>query len=299
MRAAYFSSKLNFKIDQNTLNSIKKTSHRIKIVSSERIRDEFIKILNTDKPSIGIVLLQKTGLLKFVFPEIDRMYGMDQTSEWHHKDIFAHTIQVVDNAAKLSEKMEIRFAALVHDIAKPNTRRIDKRKGYTFHGHDAVGEKMINEVAKRMKLPNVLKNYLKKLTLLHLRPIALVKDIVTDSAVRRLMVAAGDDLDDLMILCRADITTKNPKRVKQYLKNFEKVEQKMGNVLEKDSIKSFQSPIKGNEIMDICEITEGPTVGRIKKTIEEAIINGDIENNHQEALDFLMDIKRSNYQKLN
>ena len=292
MRAAYFSSKLNFKIDQNTLNSIKKTSHRIKIVSSERIRDEFIKILNTDKPSIGIVLLQKTGLLKFVFPEIDRMYGMDQTSEWHHKDIFAHTIQVVDNAAKLSEKMEIRFAALVHDIAKPNTRRIDKRKGYTFHGHDAVGEKMINEVAKRMKLPNVLKNYLKKLTLLHLRPIALVKDIVTDSAVRRLMVAAGDDLDDLMILCRADITTKNPKRVKQYLKNFEKVEQKMGNVLEKDSIKSFQSPIKGNEIMDICEITEGPTVGRIKKTIEEAIINGDIENNHQEALDFLIEIKK-------
>ena len=299
MRAAYFSSKLNFKIDQNTLNSIKKTSHRIKIVSSERIRDEFIKILNTDKPSIGIVLLQKTGLLKFVFPEIDRMYGMDQTSEWHHKDIFAHTIQVVDNAAKLSEKMEIRFAALVHDIAKPNTRRIDKRKGYTFHGHDAVGEKMINEVAKRMKLPNVLKNYLKKLTLLHLRPIALVKDIVTDSAVRRLMVAAGDDLDDLMILCRADITTKNPKRVKQYLKNFEKVEQKMGNVLEKDSIKSFQSPIKGNEIMDICEITEGPTVGRIKKTIEEAFINGDIENNYQKALDFLMEIKRSNYQKLN
>ena len=295
MRAAYFSSKLNFKIDQNALNSIKKTSHRIKIVSSERIRDEFIKILNTDKPSIGIVLLQKTGLLKFVFPEIDRMYGMDQTSEWHHKDIFAHTIQVVDNAAKLSEKMEIRFAALVHDIAKPNTRRIDKRKGYTFHGHDAVGEKMINEVAKRMKLPNVLKNYLKKLTLLHLRPIALVKDIVTDSAVRRLMVAAGDDLDDLMILCRADITTKNPKRVKQYLKNFEKVEQKMGNVLEKDSIKSFQSPIKGNEIMDICEITEGPAVGRIKKTIEEAIINGDIENNYQEALDFLIEIKSSNY----
>ena len=195
--------------------------------------------------------------------------------------------------------MEIRFAALVHDIAKPNTRRIDKRKGYTFHGHDAVGEKMINEVAKRMKLPNVLKNYLKKLTLLHLRPIALVKDIVTDPAVRRLMVAAGDDLDYLMILCRADITTKNPKRVKQYLKNFEKVEQKMGNVLEKDSIKSFQSPIKGNEIMDICEITEGPTVGRIKKTIEEAIINGDIENNHQEALDFLMEIKISNYQKLN
>ena len=233
-------------------------------------------------------------MLKYVFPEIDTMYGMDQTSEWHHKDIFAHTIQVVDNAAKLSNKMEIRFAALVHDIAKPKTRRIDKKKGYTFHGHDAVGERMINEVASRMKLPNVLKIYLKKLTLLHLRPIALVKDIVTDSAVRRLMVAAGDDLEDLMILCRADITTKNPKRVKKYLKNFEKVEKKMNSVFEKDSIKSFQSPVRGEEIMKICNINEGPNVGKIKRKIEEAILNGDIQNNHQEALAFLMKIKDSN-----
>ena len=222
------------------------------------------------------------------------MYGMDQTSEWHHKDIFAHTIQVVDNAAKLSNKMEIRFAALVHDIAKPKTRRIDKKKGYTFHGHDAVGERMINEVARRMKLPNVLKFYLKKLTLLHLRPIALVKDIVTDSAVRRLMVAAGDDLEDLMILCRADITTKNPKRVKKYLKNFEKVEKKMNSVFEKDSIKSFQSPVRGKEIMKVCNINEGPNVGKIKKRIEEAILNGDIQNSHQEALAFLMKIKDNN-----
>ena len=169
-----------------------------------------------------------------------------------------------------------------------------KKKGYTFHGHDAVGERMINEVASRMKLPNVLKIYLKKLTLLHLRPIALVKDIVTDSAVRRLMVAAGDDLEDLMILCRADITTKNPKRVKKYLKNFEKVEKKMNSVFEKDSIKSFQSPVRGEEIMKICNINEGPNVGKIKRRIEEAILNGDIQNNHQEALAFLMKIKDSN-----
>ena len=294
MRAAYFSSKLKFKLCQPLINSMKKTSSRIEIVSAERIRDEFIKILKTEKPSIGIIVLQKAGLLKYVFPEIDTMYGMDQTSEWHHKDIFAHTIQVVDNAAKLSNKMEIRFAALVHDIAKPKTRRIDKKKGYTFHGHDAVGERMINEVARRMKLPNVLKFYLKKLTLLHLRPIALVKDIVTDSAVRRLMVAAGDDLEDLMILCRADITTKNPKRVKKYLKNFEKVEQKMNNVFEKDSIKSFQSPVRGKEIMKVCNINEGPNVGKIKKMIEEAILNGDIQNSYQEALAFLMKIKDNN-----
>ena len=294
MRAAYFSSKLQFKLSQPLINSMKKTSSRIEIVSAERIRDEFIKILKTEKPSIGIIVLQKAGLLKYVFPEIDTMYGMDQTSEWHHKDIFAHTIQVVDNAAKLSNKMEIRFAALVHDIAKPKTRRIDKKKGYTFHGHDAVGERMINEVARRMKLPNVLKFYLKKLTLLHLRPIALVKDIVTDSAVRRLMVAAGDDLEDLMILCRADITTKNPKRVKKYLKNFDKVEQKMNSIFEKDSIKSFQSPVRGKEIMKVCNINEGPNVGKIKKRIEEAILNGDIQNTHQEALAFLMKIKGNN-----
>jgi len=294
MRAAYFSSKLKFKLSQPLINSMKKISSRIEIVSAERIRDEFIKILKTEKPSIGIIVLQTAGLLKYVYPEIDSMYGMDQTSEWHHKDIFAHTIQVVDNAAKLSNKMEIRFAALVHDIAKPKTRRIDKKKGYTFHGHDAVGERMINEVASRMKLPNILKIYLKKLTLLHLRPIALVKDIVTDSAVRRLMVAAGDDLEDLMILCRADITTKNPKRVKQYLKNFEKVEKKMNSVFEKDSIKSFQSPVRGEEIMKICNINEGPNVGKIKRRIEEAILNGDIQNSHQEALAFLMKIKDSN-----
>tara|TARA_B100001989_G_scaffold250609_1_gene228051 strand:+ start:407 stop:1825 length:1419 start_codon:yes stop_codon:yes gene_type:complete len=294
MRAAYFSSKLKFKLSQPLIHSMKKIAPRIEIVSAERIRDEFIKILKTEKPSIGIIILQKAGLLKHVFPEIDDMYGIDQTSEWHHKDIFSHTIQVVDNAAKLSNKMEIRFAALVHDIAKPRTRRIDKKKGYTFHGHDAVGERMINAVASRMKLPNVLKFYLKKLTLLHLRPIALVKDNVTDSAVRRLMVAAGDDLEDLMILCRADITTKNSKRVKKYLKNFERVEQKMSKVLEKDTIKSFQSPVRGKEIMKVCNMNEGPNVGKIKKRIEDAILNGDIQNTHQEALAYLMKIKENN-----
>ena len=291
MRAAYFASKLGFKLDESCRRSIKQQISRLDIVSSERIRDEFIKILKTDKPSIGLVILQKTGLMETVFPEIHVMYGMDQTAEWHHKDIFAHTLQVVDNSAKLSDKMELRFAALVHDIAKPITRRVDNKKGYTFHGHDAIGEKMIDTVAKRMKLSNDLKHYLKKLTLLHLRPIALVKDVVTDSAVRRLMVAAGKDLKDLMILCRADITTKNPKRVKQYLKNFEKVEEKMSNVTEKDEMVAFQSPVRGGEIMAICELSEGRKVGVIKKAIEEAILEGLIDNTHSEALDYLIKIK--------
>lgn len=290
MRAAYFSSKLGFSFGRKCLESIKRQSERIAIVSWERIRDEFIKILQTDKPSIGLNILQETGLMKIVFPEIDKMYGIDQTSEWHHKDIFTHTLQVVDNSARLSNKMEIRFAALVHDIAKPNTRRIDKKKGYTFHGHDAVGERMIKKVAARLRLPNKLKKYLEKLTLLHLRPISLVKDVVTDSAVRRLMVAAGEDLDDLMVLCRADITTKNPNKISKYLKNFENVEKKMTSVFKKDNMKKFQSPIRGAEIMTLFKIGEGKQVGIIKKTIEEAILDGRIENDYDEALAFLKTI---------
>lgn len=290
MRAAYFSSKLGFSFGRKCLESIKRQSERIAIVSWERIRDEFIKILQTDKPSIGLNILQETGLMKIVFPEIDKMYGIDQTAEWHHKDIFTHTLQVVDNSARLSNKMEIRFAALVHDIAKPNTRRIDKKKGYTFHGHDAVGERMIKKVAARLRLPNKLKKYLEKLTLLHLRPISLVKDVVTDSAVRRLMVAAGEDLDDLMVLCRADITTKNPNKISKYLKNFENVEKKMTSVFKKDNMKKFQSPIRGAEIMTLFKIGEGKQVGIIKKTIEEAILDGRIENDYDEALAFLKTI---------
>ena len=291
MRAAYFASKLNFKIESTCRASMITQVERIKIVSWERIRDEYIKILKTDKPSIGLVILQKTGLMKYVFPEIDVMYDMEQSPEWHHKDVFAHTLQVVDNAAKLTDKMEIRFAALVHDIAKPNTRRIHPKKGYTFHGHDAVGEKMLDKVGKRMRLSKNLTKYLKKLTLLHLRPIALVKSEVTDSAVRRLMVAAGNELKDLMVLCRADITTKNPRLVKRYLKNFDIVEQKMQVVLDKDSAKKFQSPVRGIEIMEIFGLEEGKEVGLIKKSIEEAILDGVIENTHQAAMGFLKDYK--------
>ena len=291
MRAAYFASKLGFKIEEKCRRSIKKQSSRINIVSKERIRDEFIKILRTNKPSIGLVILQKTGLMKIIFPEIHVMYGMDQTKEWHHKDIFAHTLQVVDNAAKLTNKMEIRFAALVHDIAKPPTRRIDPKRGYTFHGHDAVGERMLHKVSKRLRLSNQLSKYLKKLTLLHLRPIALAKNGVTDSAVRRLMVSAGSEIDDLMTLCRADITTKNPKLVKRYLRNFDLVEDRMKVVLNKDSAKKFQSPVRGLEIMEIFNIEEGKKVGELKKSVEDAILDGVINNTYEDAKQFLLEQK--------
>ena len=291
LRAAYFASQFGFEVDKKCYDSIVRQKDRILIVSQERITAESLKILASPKPSIGLVILQETGLMKLIFPEIDAMYGIDQTLEWHHKDIFFHTMQVVDNAAKLTEKMEIRFAALVHDIAKPTTRRIDQKKGYTFHGHDAIGEKILDKVAQRMKLSNNLGAYLKKMTLLHLRPIALAKKGVTDSAIRRLMVEAGDDIDDLMKLCRADITTKNQKKVKKYMQNFERVDELMQNVQERDAFRAFQSPVKGHEIMEICAIRGGKTVGRIKKAIEEAILDGKIDNEHEKALGYLYQIK--------
>ena len=291
LRAAYFASQFGFEVDKKCCDSIIRQKNRILIVSQERITAELLKILASPKPSIGLVILQETGLMKLIFPEIDAMYGIDQTPEWHHKDIFFHTMQVVDNAAKLTEKMEIRFAALVHDIAKPTTRRIDQKKGYTFHGHDAIGEKILDKVAQRMKLSNNLGAYLKKMTLLHLRPIALAKKGVTDSAIRRLMVAAGDDIDDLMKLCRADITTKIQKKVKKYMHNFERVDELMQNVQERDAFRAFQSPVSGHEIMEICAIRKGKTVGRIKKAIEEAILDGKIDNEHEKALGYLYQIK--------
>ena len=291
MRAAYFAAALDFTIDEQCFNAIHEQAQRISIVSQERVTAELIKILSTNKPSIGLIILQKTGLMKYVFPEIDDMYGLEQTKEWHHKDIFYHTMQVVDNAAQLSDKMKLRFAALVHDIAKPKTRKVDSKKGYTFHGHDAVGERILNKVAKYLKLPNELRDYLKKLTLLHLRPIAIVNSEVTDSAIRRVIVAAGDEIDDLMTLCRADITTRNPNRVKKYLQNFEIVESKMSNVEERDAMRAFQSPVRGKEIMESCGLSEGKEVGKIKQAIEEAILNGDIENEYEAAKEYMFKIK--------
>ena len=292
MRAAYFSSKLSLEIDPICLKSIKKNAERITIVSQERKTNELFKILGTKKPSIGLNILQESGLMNFVFPEIAIMYGMDQSNEYHHKDIFYHTLEVVDNAAQLSDKLDLRLAALVHDIAKPKTRRLSKSKGYTFYGHDDVGARMLKGISSNMKFSNSTRDYITKLTALHLRPISLAKKDVTDSAIRRLIVDAGEEIDDLMKLCRADITTKNPKNITKYLGNFDRVEKRMSEVIEIDKLKAFQSPVRGDEIMKMFNLGPGKEVGKIKTMVEDAIINGEIKNDYSSAMSFLDQIKQ-------
>ena len=291
LRAVRFAARLDFQIASNILDSIDRMSKRLEIISWERITEEIIKCLKTDKPSIAFYLMKDTGLLEYVFPEMDVMSGIEVIDGKSHKDVFIHTLQVVDNAAALTDKMEIRFAALVHDIAKPPTKRFDPVKGWTYHGHEEVGRRMIKVVAERMKLSKDLRDYLMNMTKLHLRPIALAKKNITDSAIRRLMVESGENIDDLMILCRADITSKNPNLVKKYLQNFDKVELIMNNVKEKDSFKNFQSPIRGIQIMKECKINEGKIVGLIKKDIENAILDGVIENNYKSSYDYFLKIK--------
>ena len=292
LRAVRFAAQLDFQIDKPVAESIIRQAKRIEIVSAERITREFYKILSAPIPSIGLDLLQQVGLLEIVFPEINAMVGLEQPKEWHHKDIFYHTLQVVDNIAKLTDKPDLRFAALVHDIAKPRTRRLSTSKGWTFHGHEIVGSRMLEKVARRMKLSNKTLEYLQKLTMLHLRPIALAKDGITDSAVRRVMVVAAEDLDDLLILCRADITSKNPMLVKKYMGNFDRVEELMQNVEERDAFMAFQSPIKGVEIMKELELSPGKLVGDIKSRIEDAILDGEIKNSYEAAYDFFQKIKQ-------
>jgi len=291
MRAAYFASKLSLDIDPSCLESIKNNAERITIVSQERKTNELLKILGTKKPSIGLNILQEAGLMEFVFPEIAVMYGLDQSNEYHHKDIFYHTLEVVDNAAQLSDKLDLRLAALVHDIAKPKTRRLSKSKGYTFYGHDDVGARMLKDISSHMKFSNSTRDYIAKLTALHLRPISLAKKDVTDSAIRRLIVDAGEEIDDLMKLCRADITTKNPKNITKYLGNFDRVEKRMNEVIEIDKLKAFQSPVRGDEIMKMFDLGPGKEVGKIKTMVEDAIINGEISNDYSSAMSFLDQIK--------
>ena len=291
LRAIRFAAQLNFEIDTKSFENIKINRKRLKIISQERITEELIKLLSTNKPSIGFYLMQKSKLLEYVFPEMLDLPGIEIVNGMGHKDVFIHTLQVVDNAAKLTNKMEIRFAALVHDIAKPITKKFNKTKGWTYHGHEEVGKRMISYIAKRMKLPNELKNYLQILTKLHLRPIALAKKEITDSAVRRLIFEAGKFIDDLMILCRADITTKNPNKVKKYIKNFDKVEELIRNVKLKDEMKKFQSPVRGEVIMKDLNLEPGPIVGQIKIAIEEAILDGIVKNEYDDAYKYMIKIK--------
>ena len=290
-RAIRFASQLGFSVDRETLAGILRKAERIGIVSQERITDEFLKILASPKPSVGLKLLYETGLAKHVFPELVDMVGVDQRKDYHHKDVFLHTLKVVDNIVESTDDVWLRFTALVHDIAKPRTKAFKEGIGWTFHGHEELGARMMKSIFRRMKLPLDKLPYVEQLVRLHLRPMVLVSEEVTDSAVRRLLFESKELIDDLMTLCRADITSQNPGRVARYLRNYDIVMEKMREVEEKDRLRNWQPPVRGDEIMTVCALAPGPIVGILKKRIEEAVLEGEIPNEHDAALAYLLAIK--------
>ena len=290
MRAIRFASQLNFDIDADTYDAIIKNTQRLTIVSMERVAEELNKIISSPVPSYGFKLLFQCGLLQQFFPEMVALHGVEYQDNKAHKDNFFHTLQVLDNVAKNSDDLWLRWAAILHDIAKPATKRFDKVVGWTFHGHEDKGARMVPGIFRRFKLPlNEKMEFVKKLVRLHLRPIALVKE-VSDSAIRRLLFEAGDDIESLMMLCKADITSKNNEKVARYLQNFGHVEKKMIELEEKDKVRNFQPPITGDEIIKLLNVPPGKIIGEIKEEIKEAILDGIIKNDREQAYELLMNI---------
>ncbi len=291
MRAARFSAQLEFTLVPEAMQAMQSRADRISIVSQERVTDEIVKTLKTRLPSIGFYVMQEADLLPLVFPEIAVLGGVEDRDGQRHKDVFHHTLKVVDNTAKRSDKMRLRFAALVHDIGKPATKKFIEGTGWSYHGHEELGRKMLNEIGQRMRLSRKLTAYLKRMTRLHLRPIALAQEEVSDSGIRRLIVEAGENLEDLMILVRADVTSKDSKRIQRYYGNFDRVMDRIEEVVEKDAMRAFQSPLRGDEIIALLGISPGPVIGRIKHAIEEAILDGEIPNEYEAAREYFFKIK--------